>query len=99
MHQYTKNELNPFINSAIIGTDAHTHSPLHKLFLPQFTTSLHLDIYLYIYPTPIYKANENLQAYRHHISPLYTLYNIKLSSKLSEMCSIPYEKFLPQMFH
>ena len=36
---------------------------------PQFTTSLDLDIYLYIYPPPIYKANKNLLRFTDSLLP------------------------------
>ena len=53
MHQCTKGEPNWLRDGTVISTNACTHSPLHKLFLPQFTTSLHfifvyLSIYIYI---------------------------------------------------
>ena len=36
MHKYTKNELNQFRNSAVIGADVHTRfPPTQTLFLPQ----------------------------------------------------------------
>ena len=51
IHQCTIEELNQFRDGAVIGANAHTHSPpTQTLFLPQFTTSLHfIFVYLSIY--------------------------------------------------
>ena len=90
-----KNILNWLIISTVIGANVHTH-------FPQFTTSLDLDIYLYIYPTPImYKSilyirgKQKFTSVQTLLLPhLYTLNKIKcikLSSiNLYIMCSIPH---------
>ena len=99
MHQYTKNELNQFTNSAIISANAHTHFPIHRLF---FTTNLsisYLNIYLYIGANENFLKSTDIQTLLPHI---YTLKNYQINYQiyLSKMCSIPYEKFLPQKrFH
>ena len=63
---------------------------MHRHF-PQFTTSLDLDIYLYIYPTPIYKTNKNLLRFTDLLLPhMYTLNNIKnaLNYQNMNICSV-----------
>ena len=94
MHLCTKNKLNWFINSAIIGADACTHSPPSQTI---FTTFLDLDIYLYIYPTPIYKANKNLLRFTDSLLPHMHALNYQIIYlKIIKMCSIPHEEILPQ---
>ena len=45
VHQHAKGELNQSRDGPVIGTNAHTHSPLHKLYFYHksmyFTTSFH----------------------------------------------------------
>ena len=62
---------------AVIGANAHTHSTLHKLYFYHKSVYF-LLVYLSIYVAlDLYiRVNENSLAYRHHILPLYTLYNI-----------------------
>ena len=89
VHQCTKAEPNWFRDGTIIGTNAHTHSPpTQTLFHPQFTISLHfifvyLSIYIYLHRGK--QKFISLQTYP------YAQKCIKLSNKLSEMCSIPHE--------
>ena len=95
VHQHAKVEPNWSTDGAAISADVHTRSPLHKLYFHYFYIS-----YLYIYPTPIYGANENFLKFTDLLLPhMYTLKyskSIKLSNKLTKMCSIPHEEILPQ---
>ena len=52
VHQHIKGELNPFRDSTVFGTNAHTHSPLHKLYF--YHKSMHfklvyVSVYIYIW--------------------------------------------------
>ena len=84
-------------DGTVIVTNAHTHSPPTQTL---FSLLLHLNIYLYIYT--YIGANKNLLRFTDLLLPhMYTLNKmkcIKLANKLSEMCSIPYEKFCHKRF-
>ena len=77
VHQHTKVEPNWSTDGTVISADVHTHSPPTQTLF--YHKSMHfLLVYLSIYiALDLYiRVNENSLAYRHHILPLYTLYNI-----------------------
>ena len=64
VHQHTKGELNQSTDDAVIGADAHAHSPPTQTL---FSLLLHLDIHLYIYLEGEQKFPE---VYRHYFTHL-----------------------------
>ena len=87
MHQYIKNKLNQFKNSAIIGADVHTHFPLHRLF---FTTNLsisYLNIYLYIGANENFLKSTDIQTLLPHI---YTLKSYQINYQIIYLKCVPY---------
>ena len=83
VHQYTKGQLNWSTDGTVIGTNVHTHAPLHKL---HFTTNLcisYLYIYLHICSTYCVRVNENSLKFTDLISPINSLLKYLIHTKLN----------------